>query len=106
MTQKINMPISDDDMLDIRGHGQDLEYRGSHTTKVKIYELNIMQIYSVLIMYYLQIRHGIYMPKVCLMSATSVIWAWKTIISREYHMKKVDKAKRINSKFYCSQDNY
>ena len=64
------------------------------------------------------------------MSATSIIQAWKTIhteyileyiqrisregsgqgISREYHVKEVDKAKGINSnsnsKSYCSQDNY
>ena len=64
---KMNMPISDDDMLDICGHGQEQEYL----------ELYIMKIKYVLIFKYLpvlsyhQIRRGISMPE-CLLDVCDI----------------------------------
>ena len=84
---------------------------------MKIKYVLIFKYLPVLIRSYQQIRRGINMPEclldVCDINHSGVEDYTPNIfsnISREYHVKEVDKAKGINSNFnsesYCRQDNY
>ena len=84
---------------------------------MKIKYVLIFKYLPVLIRSYQQIRRWISMPEclfdVCDINHSGVEDYTPNIfsnISREYHVKEVDKAKGINSNFnsesYCRQDNY